>query len=307
MGMLLGLIVAQAMWGQNLSGRIEPGHIYQRSVPIGRTDVAHFQTVSPDQIVSLKIVPQTAAELICRFYAPSGDLRRGFSTKLRANPTFTFFAAEPGDWRFEVSSPGAATEPADYVLSDLRFHPLVLAEPKRSGEFESPRLSAIHSAADVARFWKEVEDAGTPLIEAIPGEPDERLVTFVWRGEPGTRSVYAAFNWEVENRFLSPLRDTGVWYLSVRVDRRVRTVYRFAPNLPPTSRMADDALQVLLQRDPLNRKAYGWGLSRDNPDNPLYQGSSVLEMPDAPPQPWVIPHSDTPKGEVSAHRFESKV
>jgi enterochelin esterase-like enzyme len=305
--MLLGLIVPLAVWGQNSSARIEPEHTYQRSVPIGRADVVQFQTVSPEQIVSLKIVPQTATELICRFYAPSGDFRRAFSTKLRANPTFTFFAAEPGNWRLEVSSPGTATDPAHYVLSDLRFHPLALAKPKPSGEFESPRLSAIHSPADVATFWNEMTAVGTPLIEKIPGEPDERLVTFVWRGSTETKSVYVAFNWEVENRFLSPLRDTGIWYLSVRVDRRVRTEYRFAPNLPSPSRMGNDAVTVLLQRDPLNPKAYGWGLSRDNPDDPFHQGSSVLEMPDAPPQPWVIPHPDTARGKVAAHRWESKV
>lgn len=30
-------------------------------------------------------------------------------------------------------------------------------------------------------------------------------------------------------------------------------------------------------------------------------------MPDAPPQPWIVPRPATPKGELSAHRFESKI
>jgi hypothetical protein len=129
-------------------------------------------------------------------------------------------------------------------------------EPSPSESFGSPRLRLIHSAADVAEFWKEMETAGTPLIETIPGEPDERLVTFVWRGSRDTRSVYVAFNWEVGNRFLSQLRDTGIWYLSLRLDRRVRATFRFAPNLPPSD-VAGDAISVLLQRDPLNPKIHG--------------------------------------------------
>lgn len=307
MGMLLVVVLAPLLWAQPQFTRIEPGYTYRRSVPIGHADVVYFQVASAEQIVSLKIVPQSSDELVCRFYAPSGDFRRAFSTKIRANPVFTFFAAEPGDWRLEVSTPAQLTGSPQYGVSDLRFHPLTRTQQKPSGAFVSPRLSAIHSPADVAEFWKEMESVGTPLIEAIPGEADDRLVTFVWRGSPQTRSVFVQFDWEVENPFLSPLRDTGIWYLSVRLDRRVRTVYRFAPDLPPLSRMASDAQQALLQRDPLNPKAYGWGLSGDNPDDPLHQGSSVLEMLDAPPQPWIIPHANTPKGEVAAHRMESKV
>jgi hypothetical protein len=104
---VLPLVLASvALWGQEFSTGIEPGHVYQRSVPIGQTDVIHFQVASTEQIVSLKLVPLTEGELICRFYAPAGEFRRAFSTKIRGNPTFTFFAAEAGDWRLEVSSPG---------------------------------------------------------------------------------------------------------------------------------------------------------------------------------------------------------
>jgi hypothetical protein len=275
------LIVGVALWGQTASTHIEPGYTYQRAVPIGQADVVHFQTVSADQIISLKIVPQTDDELVCRFYAPSGDFRRGFSTHIRINPTFTFFAAEPGDWRLEVSRPGRATTPARYVLSDFGSHAASLAEPRQSGKFESPRLSTIHSPADADTFWKETAAAGTPLIEAIRGEPDERLVTFVWRGSPDTKSVHFVSTWEIENRFLSQLRDTGIWYLSQRVDRRVRATYRFAPNLPALSRMAEDAIEVLAQRDPLNPKIFG--AINDNPDEELaelHPGSVVGPYPD---------------------------
>jgi enterochelin esterase-like enzyme len=305
MRLLLVLLVSLPLFAQDLSTRIEPGHTYQRSVPIGQPDVVRFQILSAEQIVSLKIASQTDGELVCRFYAPSGEFRRAFSIKVHPNPTLKFFAAEAGDWRLEISSPAPVATPAPYVLSDLQFHPVTLAEPRPSDIFESPRLSTIHSPADVAAFWKEMQVVGTPLIEAIPGEPDERLVTFVWRGSPDTKSVYVQLNWEVENRRLSQLRDTGVWYLSLRIDRRVRTMYQFAPNLPPPSRMAEDAVQVLLQRDPLNPKING--AIKGSPDNPLHQGQSVLEMPDAPPQPWIVTHPDTPKGEVLFRRFESKV
>lgn len=279
MRMLAALLICLPAWGQNFSTQIEAGHTYQRSLFPDQTDSLLFQSVPNQEIVSIKIAPQTADELICRFYSPSGVFRRAFSTTLRTNPIFTFAAVEPGLWRLEISPRRPGTAPISYVVSGLQFSPLTLAEPRPSTAFQSPRLNAIRSSADVAAFWKEMEAATTPLIEPIPGSPDLRLLTFVWRGEPDTRSVYVAFKgcWEIEDCLLSQLRDTGIWYRSFHVDRRVRTTYRFAPNLPPPSRMSEGAMGALLQRDPLNPKAYG--VIHDNPDEVLHRASRSSKCP----------------------------
>src|SRR5437899_2279357 len=39
------------------------------------------------------------------------------------------------------------------------------------------------------RFWATVSSAGTPLVEQVAGEPHERLVTFIYRGDTATRAA----------------------------------------------------------------------------------------------------------------------
>src|SRR5581483_2216203 len=91
---------------------------------------------------------------------------------------------------------------------------------------------------------------------------------------------------------------------------RLRTAYRLTPNapaLPRGTRTDDDELmsQITLRqlRDPLNPKAT-WD-SPKNPDVALRRGSSLLEMPDAPPQPWAGKRAGVPAGEIVKQDFAS--
>ena len=60
------------------------------------------------------------------------------------------------------------------------------------------RLAAEVAGGDaqaVERFWTERKTEGTPLFE--PGTDQGRtLVTFVWRGDEGTRNVVVNFDAE---------------------------------------------------------------------------------------------------------------
>jgi enterochelin esterase-like enzyme len=80
-----------------------------------------------------------------------------------------------------------------------------------------------------------------------------------------------------------------------------------APAVTPATRIDDDLLSqvsVRSQRDPLNPKATIWD-SAENPDLPVHRGSSVLEMPNAPPQPWAGKRAGTPAGEIVKQDFAS--
>jgi enterochelin esterase family protein len=44
----------------------------------------------------------------------------------------------------------------------------------------------------VAAFWQEIGPRGSPLIERVQ-DPASRLVTFLWRGGDGTKSVLLRF------------------------------------------------------------------------------------------------------------------
>ena len=55
--------------------------------------------------------------------------------------------------------------------------------------------------------------------------------------------------------------------------------------------------------DPLNPKRYR--IDPESVDAPEYRGNSVLEMPDAPPQPWIAQRPGVPAGQVEKHRYKS--
>src|SRR5690349_2335366 len=102
----------------------------------------------------------------------------------------------------------------------------------------SPRLAALRQAlADeesgaVESFWQEIAAVGAPLIEPVPGTPDQMLVTFLWRATAPVENVivvgelvgsdYAA------NR-LARLGDSDLWYKTYRWRSDLRTCYELAP------------------------------------------------------------------------------
>lgn len=151
----------------------------------------------------------------------------------------------------------------------------------------SPRLRALATATVAGRaealeeFWRNVGQNGAPLVE--PTNRDSSLVTFVYRGDPGVRSVRLASGLNslliggIEPDFealgrMHRLTGTDLWYLSFVVGRDLRVSYRFEV-VETTS--ADTSTEVL---DPLNPRIY-------RPDRKALR-ASLLEMPGAPAQPW---------------------
>src|SRR5690242_14652768 len=46
----------------------------------------------------------------------------------------------------------------------------------------------------VDRFWQEMKNRGTPLVESIPGDASHLLATFLYRAPAQTKSILV-FNW----------------------------------------------------------------------------------------------------------------
>src|SRR5258706_499906 len=67
--------------------------------------------------------------------------------------------------------------------------------PASAEELASPRLGALRQEvkaggpAALERFWRRLAEEGTPLVEPVEGEGNERLVTFLWRGGGGKRKL----------------------------------------------------------------------------------------------------------------------
>jgi enterochelin esterase family protein len=97
----------------------------------------------------------------------------------------------------------------------------------------SPRIEALHEGLKTGKsdalelFWRDVAEAGAPLIEAIEGEPQQRLVTFLWRdqGEDTHNMVVcfgpAGYKHPRKNQ-MSRLLKTHLWYKTYRVRSEIR-------------------------------------------------------------------------------------
>jgi len=257
--------------------------------------------------------------LIVKTYDPSGKPFRGAELALQEDK-LNFVAEGSGLYRVEVTlvDKGAT---GTYTITLKKVVGLTSRLEPPKPVTESRRIQTLQASMErgekesVKSFWEEVRKAGAPLIEPIAGDQNNMAVTFLWRGKPGTRNVmvlWIPYAGVVPDEYLmARLGQTDVWYKTIKVDRKMRLAYTLAPNaarLRPFSLGIDaDAITMTAaaaRPDPLNPKR--WSVDPQSVDAPEYRGNSVLEMPDAPPQPWIAQRPDVPAGRVEKHRFESR-
>ena len=169
---------------------------------------------------------------------------------------------------------------------------------------ESPRLAALAKTlaqgGTTAAFWEDIARSGTPLVEPVDGANDR--VTFLWRG--AQRNVRLFGGPSTDHAQLARLGNSDVWHVSFVVPRSTRLSYRLAPDvpeLPGTGMARRRAILATAQADPNNPKAY--------PERGVdaFQNYSVLELADAPPQPWVEPRAGVPAGTVQTKDLRSDI
>jgi enterochelin esterase family protein len=189
------------------------------------------------------------------------------------------------------------------------------AAPPMSARLISLAASArSDSAGAVARFWSDIRQSGSPLVEPIPGDSASLLVTFLYRGDTATRNVVLFRGPRVtqnigDNPF-TPLAGTDVWYRSYVIRRDARFTYLVGANVD------------LSPQDPANpgelfRRLRAFSLDSLNPRRdpppgdplpsrlPPFHEHSAVELPDAPPQPWVAPRPGVPAGKVEKFKLQS--
>jgi enterochelin esterase-like enzyme len=258
-------------------------------------------------------------ELVVITYDPSGTRFRG-ATGGPDEGEFTFVAEGTGKYQVEVAASdktvaGAFTITLEKIVTLAAR--LVPAKPLR----ESPRIKALRASVDsgkqgsVDAFWEEVKKTGgAPWIEPLPGNNKNMLVTFLWRGTPDTQNVvvlrlpYAAA--VPDDYLMNHLEGTDVWYASVEIGRRMRFDYTLALNVPRIRGLLygidNDTIAMVAaaaRPDPLNPKR--WRIDSQSVDAREYRGSSIVEMPDAPAQPWLAERPGVPAGQVERHQFKS--
>ena len=197
--------------------------------------------------------------------------------------------ARPGHYRIEIQRAWAPR--ADQTVA-LPNKPV-----------QSPRLQALvrqlAGGGDTAAFWQEMAASGTPLVE--PWSDKERLVTFLWRGAQHSVRLFGSPSGNHES--LQRLGSSDVWWSSFVMPSDARLSYGMAPDVPNIEGTAIDqrrSILATLQRDPLNPRS--WAASDDGRVAvDKYQGRSVLQLPDAPAQPWSQPANAPLPGDLQRH------
>src|SRR5262245_6723363 len=181
----------------------------------------------------------------------------------------------------------------------------------------SPRLAALEQAlkagGDATLFWREVDNAGTPLVERLPGRDDGVRVTFVWKAESADEdvnvSVVGPFNEDdaPATRRLTRLAGSDVWYRGYTVDPAARFTYSLAwpagrdAHPDAIRRRAWEGTTYELFADPRCRRSI-LGVFFD--ENAPY---SYFEGPEAPAEPWLAARAGAPKGRVRRQTYRSAI
>jgi enterochelin esterase family protein len=184
-----------------------------------------------------------------------------------------------------------------------------LPEPKEV--VQSPRLISLTKDLQggnreaLKQFWQEVRDK-SPLVEPVKGDARSSWVTFLWRGNDKTRrvSVNGGLPTVDGDKWLTHLANTDVWYRTEKIPNDARFTYHFVINRPekrPRSNVIAALAKIMEhcppRSDPLN------------PNTMIVQGMfpvSLLELSEAPAQPWVKPLEGVPKGTLKEHKIQSK-
>ncbi|MFD3454676.1 enterochelin esterase [Streptomyces sp. NPDC058691] len=137
----------------------------------------------------------------------------------------------------------------------------------------SPRIAALTERPErEGDFWRAVEAEGTPLVEAIDGDPGHAAVTFLWRGTAATRTVLVLPNQVVDpedlaGNLMARVPGTDVWHWTIRMRADWRATYALCVDDGEGDDEADEGNG--------DGTAGGFG-----PDGPA--GGSTSGAPDAP-------------------------
>lgn len=194
------------------------------------------------------------------------------------------------------------------LLYALLCLPIAFEDKALTQEPVSPRLTAMLKKLEagntkaVDEFWKEMAREHTPLIEAIAGDAQHVLVSFLWRGGEDIKTVAVMYGGtpQLDKHQLKRHPGTDVWFRTEKMRADVRCCYLFSINDSLVS-MSESGEQEWFRRmmrmkaDPLNSQR----------EFSLAKSQSILELPQAPAQPWIKRRENMPHGTVTSHKIKS--
>lgn len=125
-------------------------------------------------------------------------------------------------------------------------------------------LLAAGAPQDIAQFWHDVQAVDVPLVTDVPGNPDERDVTFLWRSEKSLQGVYLFLNRVTDKSnvamgFMTRIPSSDIWTLTLQLPATYRGTYTFIEIPPETpaehiSQLGGRFSRLGGQPDPLSKR-----------------------------------------------------
>jgi enterochelin esterase family protein len=301
--------------------KVEPGPLLKTGKTVqhefGAASVLNFGiSLKAGQFCTGK-VEQEGGTVDVAVYEPDGARMLNVGGPPSGTKTFTIAASVAGIYRITLRSPASPAKSVAITMDKIvGLDEWLHAEPRKE-KFTSPRIAALRKKVEagesgaVATFWRDLEKEGTPIIEHIEGNNADNLVTFLWRATTETRNVRVLWpcgggvcrrNTVDEDFQMMRLANTDVWYRTFKIRRGARFSYQLSPN--NSLRIDDDGgLETIsAQADPLNPHHFG-----DGPGASRFEYESVVEMPDARPQPYTAKRAGVPAGTIEKKRIRSEL
>jgi enterochelin esterase-like enzyme len=312
----IGLLLSAAGAAQ---GPLAVGEAIERWVVPG-TSHSYSISLEPGEYVAGSI-EQQGMPVAGTVYLPDGAKLRGLPGPREGKRDFAFIAEVAGTYRLELraataaelaQSPNPGATNGRYTLAltarmslDERLKPAARQDKHVSPAIEALRQQFARGERTTEAFWKERAASGTPIVEPDK-DPQRQLVTFVWRGTPSTRNVVVVGSFgarPIADAAMTRLDDSDVWYLTLRLPASARFAYSLSPNDPLTFDPPRAAQRMAsVQSDPLNPNRWLCPAEASR-----YECQSLVELPGAPPQPWLARRTGTPAGAVDKHRIKSEL
>lgn len=253
--------------------------------------------------------PVTTASLTLDLEAPDGAFLRRLLQPGDARGDFNLVIGSRGERlvaRFR-GGPSDAAQAGPLVLTfDKLVAPSDLHARADTSPVDSPRLRALVEGLATAEapqallqaFWDEMAEQGTPLVE--PAENGKSRLTFLYRGARSNVRILGSPS--ADHDLMHQLPGTDVWYRTYLVPDDTRLSYRLAPDIPDVPGTFWEnrvAILATARRDPLNKAPW----PAEAPD--AWRQKSVVELPQAPAQPFVSRQPGTAAGTVETVDFTS--
>lgn len=288
---------------------LEPGRLIEHSFGAGAVDEYRVKLRAGEYCEGA--VEQKDGSIGVVAYAPDGSRIRFFGGPPTGQKTFALEAAVAGVYRIVLRSPDKPASGYTISLNKIATLDEWLRPLPVNDKFTSPRIAGLRKEVESGKneaiefFWKEIRKQGTPLVEPLENNDKDMLVTFLWRARGETRNVFIM--WfpfaaaKPEDYQMTRLAGTDVWYRTLKVRRGARFAYKLSPNDPlgfdERSFVQRDATA---QADPLN--PHRWF---DVPGSSRFEYSSMVELPDAKPQPYIRKREGVPAGKVEKQHIKS--